>query len=62
MKKFIFIILWVVSLIISIIWTYEHPEKIESLKDSFKKNKSPEIENIDSKKKKIFWKFIRITF
>ena len=54
MKKFIFIILWVVSLIISIIWTYEHPEKIESLKDSFKKNKSPEIENIDSKKKRYF--------
>ena len=48
MKKFIFIILWVVSLIISIIWTYEHPEKIERLKDSFKKNKSPKIENKES--------------
>jgi hypothetical protein len=52
MKKFIFIILWVVSLIISIIWTYEHPEKIESLKDSFKKNKSPKIENIETEKKR----------
>ena len=52
MKKFILLTLWIVSVIISIIWSYEHPEKIESLKDNFKKNKSPEIENIESEKKR----------
>ena len=51
MKKIVIIAFWIFSIIISIIWSYEHPEKIESLKDSFKKNKSPEIENIESEKK-----------
>ena len=51
MKKIVIIALWTFSIIVSIIWSYEHPEKIESLKDSFKKNKSPEIENIESEKK-----------
>ena len=51
MKKIVIIALWIFSIIVSIIWSYEHPEKIESLKDSFKKNKSPEIENIESEKK-----------
>jgi hypothetical protein len=51
MKKITIIVFWIISILISIIWSYEHPEKIESLKDSFKKNKSPEIENIESEKK-----------
>ena len=51
MKKLFFISIWLISIIISIIWSYENPEKIESLKDKFKKNKSPIIENIDTEKK-----------
>ena len=51
MKKLFFITIWSISIIISIIWSYENPEKIESLKDKFKKNKSPIIENINSEKK-----------
>ena len=51
MKKLFFITIWLISIIISIIWSYENPEKIESLKDKFKKNKSPIVENIDSEKK-----------
>ena len=51
MKKLFFIIIWLFSTIISIIWSYENPEKIESLKDKFKKNKSPIVQNIDSEKK-----------
>ena len=51
MKKIGIIAFWIFSILISIIWSYEHPEKIESLKDSFKKNKKPEIENIESEKK-----------
>ena len=57
MKKLFFITIWLISIIISIIWSYENPEKIESLKDKFKKNKSPIIENIDSEKKNIYCKF-----
>ena len=30
------------------IWSYEHPEKIESFKDNFKKNNKPQIINVDS--------------
>jgi hypothetical protein len=41
MKKTVIIALWIFSIIVSIIWSYENPEKIESLKGSFKKNKSP---------------------
>ena len=51
MKKFYFGIFWLVSVIFSIIWSYENPEKIESLKDIFKKNKKPQIANVDSKVK-----------
>lgn len=51
MKKLTFFVFWIATIIISIIWSYEHPEKIESLKDIFKKNKSPNIENIVSEKK-----------
>tara|TARA_B110001450_G_C17649766_1_gene492765 strand:+ start:1125 stop:2378 length:1254 start_codon:yes stop_codon:yes gene_type:complete len=49
MKKFYLGIFWLLSIIFSIIWSYEHPEKIESLKSSFKKDKKPQIINIDSK-------------
>lgn len=47
MKKFAVYFLWFLSIVISIIWSYENPEKIESLKDFFKKNQSPEIEIVE---------------
>ena len=50
MKKIIFAIFWLLSILISVIWSYENPEKIEILKNNFKKNKSPQIKNIDTKK------------
>ena len=48
MKKFIIVIsLWIISLLFVTIWTYENPEKIEILKNYFKKNKNitAEIQN-----------------
>lgn len=42
-KKIIIFIAWVLSVIFSILWTFENPEKIEKIKNSFKKNKKPEI-------------------
>ena len=43
MKKFIILFLWFLSLVASVIWSYENPEKVERLKDYFKKKKNPEI-------------------
>ena len=37
MRKFIFILIWLVSLIIASIFTYENPEVIDIIKKSFEK-------------------------
>ena len=39
MKKFIFLFIWFLTLVASVIWSYENPEKVEKLKDYFKKKK-----------------------
>ena len=44
MKKNIAITcVWIFSIIFSVLWTFENPEKIEKIKSNFKKNKKPEI-------------------
>ena len=57
MKKnffLLFIILfWLVSLLLSIIWGHENPEKIEFFKSFYKKYKKPDSEIIQSNAKKI---------
>ena len=57
MKKnffLLFIILfWILSLLLSTIWGYSNPEKIEILKSFYKKNKKPDLEIIQSNVKKI---------
>ena len=46
MKKIILISsIWLISIITSIIWTYENPERIEVVKNYFKKNKNIKIDN-----------------
>ena len=50
-------ILWIVTIIVSIIWSYENPEKIEKLKSYFEKSIEPEITNekqTQSIKKQLF--------
>ena len=47
MKKFIILFLWFLSLVASVIWSYENPEKVERLKDYFKKKKNPEIKIVE---------------
>lgn len=45
MKKIILISsIWLISIITSIIWTYENPERIEVVKNYFKKNKNIKID------------------
>ena len=57
MKKnffLLFIILfWLASLLLSIIWGYENPDKIEFFKSFYKKDKKPDSEIIQSYAKKI---------
>ena len=43
MKNIVLLTLWIFTIIFSIVWTFENPEKIEKIKSNFKKNKKPEI-------------------
>jgi hypothetical protein len=54
MKKFFIFFLWVVTIIYTIVWTFENPEKIEKIKDTFKKNKKNDIKVVSNKSKNIF--------
>ena len=42
-KKIIFTFVWIITIIFSIIWTFENPEKIEKVKYSFNKSKKTTI-------------------
>ena len=48
MKKFFIAIFWLISILIAIVLTYENPDKVEGLKDNFKKNKISKISNVES--------------
>ena len=45
-KNFLFILIWLLSLIFISLYTYENPEKLEAVKHYFNKYKKQEIENI----------------
>ena len=52
MKKFFIVFLiWLISLIYSIVWTFENPEKIEKIKSFFKKNQKTSISSIEGETK-----------
>jgi hypothetical protein len=48
-RTYIFVGIWIISILISIIWTFENSDKVQSLKDRLKKNKA-KIENIGKDK------------
>ena len=52
MKKIILTLIWIVSLVIVSIYTYENPEKYEKIKNYFKKNKT--TTDLKHKEGKIF--------
>ena len=43
MRKFLFILIWLLSLIIISLYTYENPEKIEKIKLYFKEDKNVKV-------------------
>ena len=51
MKNIFLLSLWIFSVIFSIIWTFENPEKIEKIKNNFKKNKKINVEEVVENKK-----------
>ena len=53
LKKFLIVLLWLFSILFSIIWTYENPEKIEKIKSNFKKKQLSEVSIIEENSKNI---------
>ena len=53
LKKFLIVLLWLFSILFSIIWTYENPEKIEKIKSNFKKKQLSEVSVIEENSKNI---------
>ncbi len=52
MKKILSIVFfWIITIFLTIIWTYENPEKIEKVKNIFKKNEIGVIEKIETNSK-----------
>ena len=45
--------LWLITIIISVVWTFENPDKIGKIKSEFKKNKKVEVSNVDKNVKNI---------
>tara|TARA_B110000914_G_scaffold209388_1_gene207676 strand:- start:308 stop:1564 length:1257 start_codon:yes stop_codon:yes gene_type:complete len=45
--------LWIITIIFSIIWTFENPEKIEKIKSDFKKNEKTIISTVEKNSKNI---------
>ena len=50
---FSLIFIWLITIIVSIIWTFENPEKIEKIKSNFKKNKKIEVSKVDKNFKNV---------
>jgi hypothetical protein len=50
---FSLIFLWLITIIISVVWTFENPDKIGKIKSEFKKNKKVEISDVDINVKNI---------
>ena len=53
MKNILIFFLWFITIIYTIVWTFENPEKIEKVKDRFKKNKKIEIKVVSGINKNI---------
>ena len=43
MKSFFIFFLWLITIVYTIVWTFENLEKIEKIKDRFKKNNQIEM-------------------
>ena len=61
-KNFIIFIIWILSILGSILWTFENPEKIESIKNYFKKKEITEINIINESFTKVIANSFNVNF
>ncbi len=50
---FVYLIVWFISIVLAVIWTYENPDKIELIKNIYKKNQDPVSKEIKAQSIKI---------
>ena len=62
MKKFLIILFWIVSIVATSFYTYEHPEKIEQIKYYLNKNKKPLIDLEKNDNQKVKANFFTVEF
>ena len=60
--KFFVLFLWMASIIFSILWTFENPEKIEKIKSNFKKNEKTTISKVEKNSKNILANSFTVEF
>ncbi|RPG93861.1 MAG: hypothetical protein CBE23_003355 [Candidatus Pelagibacter sp. TMED263] len=60
-KKVLIFLLWLLSIIFVIIWTYENPEKIEKIKSSFKKEQTVKVSLPSENSKKVIANSFELT-
>ena len=51
-KLFIIFSLWLLTILFTVIWTFENPEKIEKIKSYFKKKQSVKVEVVENEEQK----------
>ena len=47
LRNILIVLLWLVSILFTIVWTFENPEKIEKIKSNFKKNQLSDVSLVD---------------
>ena len=54
MKTFLSLFfLWIFTILLSVVWTFENPDRIEKIKSEFKKDKKNEVSKVDNNSKNI---------
>ena len=54
----VYLMIWFISIVIAVIWTYENPDKIELIKNIYTKNQDPVSKEIKAQSIKNFSQFI----
>ena len=53
MKKFLLLLIWFATIVYAVIWTFENHEKVEKIKNEFKKNEKVETKVVSGNSKNI---------
>ena len=62
MKKFWIASIWIFSLIIAVLYTYENPERIDDMRYTIKQYLSPKVEPKDESVERVIGNFFAIDF